>query len=112
MTTENTKTPMSVLDGNSCLVWLDRSYKDLLQWKRTLESYLFEPTTLRQFEIKQQLSDKLDALVRRYKELSKLALNEKTLLGKQVEMIKSYLVETRQLEGRVQEYMGMLQTSV
>lgn len=109
MTTETQKTPASVLDSDSCLVWLDRSYKDLLQWKRKLESYLFEPTTLRQFEIKQQLSDKMEALVKRHKELVQLARSGRRLIGKQVEMIKNYLAETRQLEDGVQEYMGMLQ---
>ena len=108
MTTEKTKLPENVLDGNSCLVWLDRSYKDLLQWKRKLESYLFEPTTQKQFEIKQQLSDKMDALVRRHKELVQLARSGKKLIGKQVELIRNYLRETRELEGGVQEYMGML----
>ncbi|ASV32080.1 hypothetical protein [Maribacter cobaltidurans] len=108
MTTEKTKSPNNVLDSNSCLVWLDRSYKDLLQWKRKLESYLFEPTTQRQFEIKQQLSEKMEALVRRHKELVQLARSGKTLIGKQVDLIKNYLVETKKLEDGVQEYMVML----
>ena len=108
MTTENTKSPENVLDSNSCLVWLDRSYKDLLQWKRKLESYLFEPTTQRQFEIKQKLSDKMDVLVRRHKELVQLIRSGKTRIGKQGELIRIYLAETRELEGGVQEYMGML----
>lgn len=109
MTTESLKIHSSVLDSNSCLVWLDRCYKDLLQWKRTLESYLFEPTTLKQFEIKQHLTDKMEVLVKRHKELEQLARSGRTLMGKQVDMIKSYLKETRQLEDGVQEYMGLLQ---
>lgn len=109
MTTKTLKVQASAFDSDSCLVWLDRSYKDLLQWKRKLQSYLFEPTTLRQFEIKQQLSDKMEALVKRHRELLKLVQNGTRLIGNHVEMIKGYLAETRQLEDRVQQYMGMIQ---
>lgn len=108
MITETSKITTSVLDSNSCLVWLDRSYKDLLQWKRTLESYLFEPTTLRQFEIKQRLGESIEVLLNRYTELASLARRRGKLIGNQVEMIKKYLTETRTLEEAVQEYMGIL----
>lgn len=108
MTTESSKINTSVLDSNSCLVWLDRSNKDLLQWKRALESYLFEPTTQGQFELKQRLTDTMQRLLIRYKELATEAGNNGKLVGNQVEMIKKYMMETRELEDGVQEYMVML----
>lgn len=111
MSEESQKSRTTVLDSDCCLVWLDRSYKDLLQWKRKLESYLFEPNTQSQFEIKQQLCEKMDALVLRHRELVKLARSGKKIVGKQVEMIRNFLTETRKLEGSVQEYIVMLQTN-
>ncbi|KAA2216981.1 MULTISPECIES: hypothetical protein [Maribacter] len=108
MTAESSKRTTSVLDSNSCLVWLDRCYKDLLQWKRTLESYLFEPTTQRQFELKQRLTDAMERLLNRYRELATVARNNNKLVGNQVELIKNYMIETRKLEDGVQEYIVML----
>ncbi|WP_125223122.1 hypothetical protein [Maribacter algicola] len=108
MTRETFRITTNVMDNNSCLVWLDRSYKDLLQWKRKLDSYLFEPTTLRQFELKRQLTDAIETLLNRYIELSTMARRRGKLIGNQVEMIKNYLMETRTLEDEVQQYMGIL----
>jgi hypothetical protein len=73
-----------------------------------LESYLFEPTTQRQFELKQRLTDAMEHLLNRYRELATVARNNGKLVGNQVELIKSYLVETRKLEGGVQKYNAML----
>ncbi|MDC6388416.1 hypothetical protein PP182_06970 [Maribacter sp. PR1] len=112
MTMETSKTYSRILDSDSCLVWLDRSYKDLLQLKRNLGSYLFEPTTSKQFEIKQQLSDSMEALVHRHLELVRLARSGRQLLAKQIEMIKNYVTEAKKLEDRIYEYMGMTQTNL
>ncbi len=66
---ENTKTASKITNFSKGILRIERSNKDLLQFKTKLNSYLCEPTTYKQYKIREELSEKINNLIKSHQEL-------------------------------------------
>ncbi|WP_281540280.1 hypothetical protein [Maribacter aestuarii] len=94
---------------NAYLVRIERSYRNLLQFKEQLSSYLFEPCTVDQYKEREELKKKIAKLSKGHLALLEIYRNNKNSLNQHLSNINEQLKEAKRLEEGIMNYMAILQ---
>ena len=94
-----------IKDVNSSLVRIQRSFSELMQCKDKLTSYLSEPKTPELFETRENLVNKMEVLLNGHLDLLSKLEHKKDNLNKELNRVKSQLLEVRKLEQGISTYM-------
>ncbi|WP_157491563.1 hypothetical protein [Maribacter thermophilus] len=105
-------TQLGKIDKKACFVWIDRSYKGLQSIKQKLDSYLFEPTTYSQYEEKEQITAKMEAVEEGHLELLTLLKSGKNILKDHLTKVRHQLKEAKRLEESINRYIMMTHSKV
>jgi len=101
---ENTKTAGKITNFSKGILRIERSYKDLLQFKTKLNSYLCEPTTYKQYKSREELSEKINNLIKSHQELLDYLKNNNFATQPDTR-INDSLQEAKLVEERVGNYI-------
>lgn len=101
---ENTKTESKITNFSKGILRIERSYKDLLQFKVKLNSYLCEPTTYKQYKSREELSEKINNQIKSHQELLD-SLKTSHFITKPETQINDRLQEAKLVEERVNDYI-------
>lgn len=105
-------TQLGRIDKKACFLWMDRSYKGLQSIKQKLDSYLFEPTTYSQYEEKEQITAKMEAVEEGHLELLTLLKSGKNILKDHLTKVRYQLKEAKTLEESINRYITMTHSKV
>lgn len=83
---------------------LDRSYRNLLQYKSRLESYLYEPTTRTLYETKEYLCHKIEQLVINHMEIMNRIRNASGFFEPDMTLVHTQLEESSRVKEDVEMY--------
>ena len=93
---------------NAYLVLIERSYRNLLQFKEQLSSYLCEPCTADQHKEREKIKKKMVKLSKGHLALLEIYRNNKNSLNQQLTHIIEQLKEAKRLEEGIMNYMTLL----
>lgn len=94
---------------NTYLVRIERSYRNLLQFKEQLSSYLCEPYTADQYEEREEIQKKMDKLTKGHLALLEIYHKKKSNLSNHLANINDQLREAKVLEEGIMHYMTVIQ---
>ena len=94
---------------NTYLVRIERSYRNLLQFKEQLSSYLCEPCTVDQYEEREEIKKKMDKLTKGHLALLEIYRKKKNNLSNHLANITEQLREAQILEEGITHYMTVIQ---
>lgn len=101
---ENTNPVSKITNFSKSILRIERSYKDLLQFKTKLNSYLCEPTTYKQYKSREELSEKINNQIECHLELLD-SLKTSHLITKPETRITDSLQEAKLVEEGVSNYI-------
>jgi hypothetical protein len=93
---------------NAYLVLIERSYRNLLQFKEQMSSYLCEPYTADQYKEREKIKKKMIKLSKGHLALLEIYRNNKNSLNQQLTNIIEQLKEAKRLEEGIMNYMALL----
>lgn len=94
---------------NTYLVRIERSYRNLLQFREQLSSYLCEPCTVDQYEEREEIQQKMDKLTKGHLALIEMYQKKKNSLSQHLTNINNQLREAKVLEEGIMHYMTIIQ---
>ncbi|MGB3149968.1 MAG: hypothetical protein WBB27_04845 [Maribacter sp.] len=102
---ETSKNNYDLKDIDAYLLRIERSYRNLLQFKEKMNSYLCEPCTANQYEAREKIHQKMIKLTQGHLELMKIFRNKRNDLSNELMTIRNHLNEVRRLEEGICNYM-------
>lgn len=101
---ESTKTESEITNFSKGILRIERSYKDLLQFKVKLNSYLCEPTTYKQYKRREELSEIINNQIKNHQELLDSLKTSRSITKPEMQ-INDRLKEVKLVEERVSDYI-------
>lgn len=93
--------------GSYFLIRLERTNKEILSLKESLNSYVCEPKTYSLFERFEGLKRRMDGMMSMNSEIIDRLRNPKDSFDSLVDRIKDQIKDFKELERNVLEYIGM-----
>jgi len=99
-------------DASKCLGKLERCYSTLQYFRKRINSYLYEPSTMALFETKAYIKDKIGKLAAANETLLNYLKRTNELLPDQYQSVNFHIKETELLESDVMEYTHKSRKSI
>ncbi len=107
---EAVKQQSELKEINTYLPRIERSYRNLLQFKEQLNSYLCEPCTMVQYEAREKIQTNIDRLEKGHLALLNIYRNKRISFNNVLQTISDQLMEAKRLEEGVNNYITMVQS--
>ncbi|MFX0556935.1 hypothetical protein ACOCEA_09055 [Maribacter sp. CXY002] len=104
---ESTRAEVKITDLNTSALRVERSYNNLLQFKTKLNSYLYEPTTYKQYTMREELARGVNNQLKVHLELLN-TIKAGELVSETIVIIKSQLRTAKMLEDGITKYIMSL----
>ena len=105
---ETIKKQVESKDINSYFPRVERSYRNLLQFKEQLNSYLCEPCTIVQYEAREKIRTKIDKLTKSHLALLNIYRNKRNNFNNVFQTMSDQLMEAKKLEEGINDYLSLV----